>query len=158
MTWPTGNNGEDAFKAIHLEIKRLKNLATDLRAKSLAGTLRRDEAANFSTQLADSRDLITLMLGVSGLDAYAKSILGAGFDTIAEGNARITAINNMQSWICGPTTANPGASAGNYPLSTDSFLKEKTFDSNGRWSIGTFTAAATAGFRTQIDTFLAGLS
>lgn len=158
MAWPTAATAKEALDDLNARIRSIKVTAQFLKDKSAAGTLRRDEAANFSNFLADARDALTAALAVSGLDAYAKGQYGPAFDVAAEGAARITAINNMQSWICGPTTANPGAGAANYPLGASGFLQEKTFDANGRWTVGTFTAGATAGFRTQVDAFLAGLS
>lgn len=157
MTWQT-NSPDDAFRAIHNKIRFLQNHATGLRAKSAAGNLTRVEAADFSTILRDARVQIQAALAVPGLDAYARTVRGESFDVASEGAAIITAINGMQSWICGPTTANPTAPAGNYPVNGGGFLLEKTWGPDGAWTFGTFTAAATAGFRTQVDAFLAGLT
>lgn len=148
MAWPTGTTPKEAYDAITAEIRALKITATDLKAKSAAGTLRRDEAANFAPRLDNARVLISAMLGVAGLDAYVKAQTNnPAFDTTAEGNARVTAITNMRGWV-----------TGNIPTGTGGYLLEKSYDANGQFVVGTFSAAATAGFRTQVDAFLAGLS
>jgi len=148
MAWPTATTPAEAYSAITSEIRSLKITATDLKAKSAAGTLRRDEAANFSPRLDNARTLISSMLSVSGLDAYVKDQTNnPTFDTIAEGNARVTAIVGMRDWL-----------VSNFPAGAGSMILEKSFDANGQLVVGTFTAGQTAALRTQIDTFLAGLS
>lgn len=148
MAWSTATTPAEAYSAITSEIRSLKITATDLKAKSAAGTLRRDEAANFAPRLDNARALITQMMAVAGLDAYVKNQTNnPAYDTITEGNARVTAIVDMRNWLML-----------NFPTGAGSMLLEKSYDANGQFVMGTFTAAATAGFRAQIDTFLAGLS
>lgn len=149
---------KNAFDRIHERIAWLANRATQLRDISAAGTLTRIDGMNFATELRDVRVLIQNLLPTPGLDAYARTVMGATFDIAAEAAAKITAINDMQSWICGPTNAKPTATAGAFPMAVSGHHQATRWGVDGAWVSDGFTAAQTTGFRDQIDAFLAGMT
>ena len=123
------------------EVLAVQNYMSDLRGRTLAGSLGAMAFVDNYTQLISSRTFLASIETVAGIQAYAQDQLND--NTFAIG-ARFTevqnAITSTISWI---TT--------NYPVSTDGYLKTHQIDGTTNPTERQFATAATAGFRTQAD-------
>jgi hypothetical protein len=124
----------------------IKAKCTAVRAESAAGTVTSSRILGLYIDLQDAKARFNTAAAVPGLAAYAQAQTNDNaYDVAAAFTAMVAAISGTIQWI-----------TDNYPQS-GGFLQSQAF--SGTTIIDrTFTAVATAGFRTQLDSVIAAIS
>lgn len=129
----------------------IKDRATSLKGFSAAGTLTSSQVLDFGTFLADARAVLAQCAGVQGIAAYAQAQINDNTINIAtEFLAMTGAADNVAAWLIA-----------NFPkTATTNELRAKTWspDNSGRTVDVVFTAANTAGLRTNLDALIATIN
>lgn len=149
MTFPSSNGTkaetlESAWAGARSSATKVKQMASALKSASLAGPVPAQQILDFLSQLATQYDRLTVCAAVPGIGAYAASQV-PGFDSATEFSAVLSAITLVRDWMIA-----------NFPTS-GVYLLQRQFDSSGRTTDRTFSTAALAGLRTQLDTLLAAI-
>jgi hypothetical protein len=142
----TGGRASLAFvweRALSLSA-RVKMSAQQIRAVSLNNTLTGQQVIEFSAYLADAKTKFQAVAATPGIAAFAQEqISDPAFNVATEFQAMVAGIDSTVAWIA----ANMPAASG--------YLQVITLNANGTYTWRVFTAAATAGFRTQLDALIA---
>lgn len=150
MTFPSslGSKPEtlsQALEKITRTAGQVKAAAQQIRAASLTGPTGVNNVITYLGDLADFRDTLARLSATTGLAAFAQAqYSSASLDIAADYTTMLAAIDAVRTWI-----------ATNFPKAASGELLEKKFDANGRVVLNTFTTAALAGFRTQLDALIA---
>jgi len=147
MAFPANTDALAAtLLAVQSEAKSLKQYATDVKAASLAGPISANVVVDLYLRLVAAKARFTAAAGVSGLGAYAQAQLGGGgLDVAAEFAAMNSAIDGVRTWI-----------DGNFPSNAGYILKDQL--GAGGVTVRTFTTAALATFRAQLDSLIATIA
>lgn len=128
--------------------RQLRSAAQALKAASLAGPVASSTVLYFERDLRAFRDRFDVIGALPGIAAYVSGLPNTpqGYDVATEFNAMRTQIQATIDWI-----------RANYPRdSTSTYLMERQWAADGLTE-RTFTTAALASFRTQLDALLATL-
>lgn len=146
MAYPTGMLSLK-LEDIDQKMLALKTYAQRLKDESNAGTLPSTLILIVYEALRADRAQLVTAASATGMATFAQEQKGnASLDVVAEFNGVIAAIDNVTSWI-----------NSNFPKDGSGFLLAQTLGANGRVD-RVFTAAATAGLRTQLDALLATIN
>lgn len=130
---------------------QMKLATQDIKTVSLAGTMTSSQVLDYATKLAEIKASLQACAAVQGIQAYAQAQINDNTINVAtEFNAMIAALDNVTSWLLA-----------NFPKTpTTNELRAKLFagDNSGRTTDVVFSAAATSGFRTQLDALLATIN
>lgn len=148
MTFPsaTGTQAEtleSAWAGARATASKVKQMCQGIRVASLAGPVAAQQLLDFMAQLATQQERLTACAGVPGIGAYAQQQFPA-LNLPAEFSAMQSAITNVRTWM-----------VDNFPKDGSGFLLARQFDAAGRTTDRTFSTAALAGFRTQLDALIA---
>ncbi|HYD52602.1 MAG TPA: hypothetical protein VEA99_08245 [Gemmatimonadaceae bacterium] len=124
-----------------------KNAALAQRTASLAGPVPATSILHFERELRSYRDRLQALAALPGIAAYVTGLANtpAGYDVTAEFNAMQAQIAATINWI-----------RTNFPRDAGGYLLERQWAADGLTD-RTFTTAALAGYRTQLDALLAAL-
>ena len=157
MAFPsdTGTTQEDldtAWKRSRSIASQVKQRATDIRTKSLAGIMTSSDVLDFTTYLADQKLQFNAISALGApLAAYAQAQINNNTINIATEFANmVSALDGVVSWVLT-----------NFPKTpTTNELRAVTFavDNSGRTVNVVFTAGATSGLRTQLDALIAAIN
>jgi hypothetical protein len=134
---------ESAWAGARATASKVKQMAQQIHAASLAGPVAAQQLLDFMAQLATQQERLIACAGVSGIGTYAQQQFPA-LDLGAEFGAMQTAITNVRSWM-----------VTNFPKDGSGYLLQRQFDAAGRTTDRAFSTAALAGFRTQLDALIA---
>lgn len=126
----------------------VKRESQNVRAMSAAGTLPSSSVLGLVSFLADAKIEFARVSSVPGLAAYARAqIDDPAMDIAVEFTNMVSALDGTISWI-----------VTNFPKDTGGFLLAQIILPSGRTQDRIFTAAATATFRTQLDSLIAAIN
>jgi hypothetical protein len=122
---------------------QMRDQMITVRAVLAAGPTRASVILDIEPRLRGFRSELVATRDVPGIGPYAQEQLGdATLNVAAEFNGMIAGIDNTIAWI-----------RANFPTDANGWLLAQTFGAAGRED-RTFTAAATAGLRTQLDALI----
>ena len=131
------------FDQIRALAGSIKNAATSLNTRSLAGDISAYEIVSYCTILASQRDQVAALAATTGLAAYVTeyyptvNIVSAYTDMIAQ-------VDSTVLWI---TT--------NFPTSAGGDLLERKWGAGGKTINNTFSTSTLSTFRTQLTALIA---
>lgn len=147
-TGGTKEHLDDVLARTRSLARNVKNHANEIRTASAAGPIAARRIVTMADSFAQINAQFNTLKAAQGLGAYAKSQYDdAAFDIVAEFNAMQTALAGVIAWV----VANiPKDSASNRWLAVEELV-------NGIRTDRTFTSAATAPLRTQLDALIAAI-
>jgi len=124
--------------------RQLKTYAQSVKDATAAGTVSANLVIEFYLALVAAKAKFSAAASVSGLGQYAKDqFANQALDIVAEFTAMSNAVDACGTWI-----------NGNVPKDGSGYLLKDKLTASGV-DVRTFSSAATAGLRTQIDLLLA---
>lgn len=133
----------DAFERTRQIAGQIKSAAVALRDKSAAGPVSATDIVGHTGSLADQRARLVAAGNTPGLATYALEQYPA-LDLAAAYTAMLAQIDATILWI-----------RTNFPTAGTGEILERRFDTQGRTTPNTFSTAALANFRTQLDALIA---
>lgn len=124
--------------------RQLKTYAQSVKDATAAGPVSANLVIEFYLTLVAAKAKFAAAAAVTGLAQYAKDQFNnQALDIVAEFNAMVAAVNSCGTWI-----------NSNVPKDGSGYLLKDKLTASGV-DVRTFSSAATAGLRTQIDSLLA---
>ena len=146
MAYPTGLLAF-VLEDIDRQIASVKLTCQQVRAEAAAGNIPSSRILDLFVNLQQSKVSLAAAAGTSGIGAYAQAAKNnPALDVVAEFTAVLNTIDGVLAWI---TT--------NFPKDGSGWLLAKSFSGN-TITDRTFAPAATAGFRTQLDSLIATIT
>jgi hypothetical protein len=137
----------EAWQGIRRAATQLKQASEQVNAASLAGPITSRTILNYVVFLADKRDEIVAYAAVPGLNAYAQEqVDDTELDIGAEFVAMRNALDAARDWI-----------VANFPKDGNGWLLAQSITAQGRLTERTFSTAALAVFRTQLQGLIAAI-
>lgn len=135
-----------ALEAVDGAANRLKLRAQNMVTASAAGPTRREEYIQFMQQITQAVEVWDQAMALPGFSDYVQAQKGGEqLDAVAELTALRTAALTVRSWI-----------HTNFPKdSGNNAIHECTIDATGARTQLTFSTAATAQFRTNVNALIA---
>lgn len=127
--------------------RQLKTYAQSLKDTSAAGPISANSIVDFYLALVAAKTVFTATAAVPGIAQYAKDQFGnQSLDVAAEFTAMSNAVNSCGTWI-----------NNNLPKDGSGYLLKDKLTVSGV-DVRTFSAATTAGLRTQLDSLIATIN
>lgn len=146
MAYPTGMLSF-VLEDIDRTIAEVKRDCQAVKAESLAGTVPSARILGLFINLRQNRAQLATAAATPGIGAYAQAQKNQpALDVVAEFNSVIAAMDGVTAWI-----------NTNFPKDGSGFLLAQTLGANSPLD-RTFTTAALANFRTQLDSLIATIS
>lgn len=138
---------ESAWGGARATATKVKQMAQQMRAASLAGPVQAQQLLDFLVQLATMRERFTVYAAVPGIGAYAQAQMNDNtLNVAAEFNGMTTAMDNVRNWMIAA-----------FPKNANGYLLARQFDGAGRTTDRAFSTAELADFRTQLDGLIASI-
>jgi hypothetical protein len=134
---------ESAWAGARATASKVKQIAQQIRAASVAGPVAAQQLLDFLAQLATQQERLAACAAVTGIGSYAQQQFPS-LNLSAEFSSMQTAITNVRTWM-----------VNNFPKDGSGYLLARQFDGTGRTTDRTFSTAALADFRTQLDGLIA---
>ena len=127
--------------------RSLKSYALSVKAATLAGPVSANLIIELFLRLVEAKAKFAATAAVPGIGQYAKDQFGnQGLNIATEFTAMTGAVDSIGSWIMT-----------NMPKDGDGYLLKDKLTASGV-DVRTFSTAATAGLRTQLDSLLATIN
>ena len=150
MAFPTRITARGAWERAEDLARLMKSDVVAVRGHSAAGTMTSSEVTDLARRLFDYKTEFNTLKLVPGVQAYAQAAVSdPALDVAAEFNGMIAAMDGVTSWLIA-----------NFPKTpTTNELRAQTWnaDNSGRLVDVVFSAAATATFRTVLDTLISAV-
>lgn len=150
MAFLTRTTAREAFERAQALARRMKIDAQGVRSSSAAGTLGSGQALDLAHRLYDYKTEFNVLKNVPGIQTYGQSMYeGTTYNVANEFTAMLSALDSVTSWLIA-----------NFPKTpTTNELRAQLWnvDNSGRTVDVVFTALETAGFRSVLDTLIAGV-
>ena len=134
---------DDAFKRVREVAGRIKTLSTTIRTSSAAGPITATSVIRYCEALAALKAQLASLAATPNLGAYAQQQY-PGLNLAAEYSTMAAQIDVTVAWV-----------VANFPKAPGGQALEGALDASGNFVPATFTTAALATFRTQIDALIA---
>jgi hypothetical protein len=142
------DNLDEAWGLARALARDVKVTAQGVRNDSASGILKTSQIFQLTTLLADAKDRLNVIKAMTGMGPYAQEQVGdSGINIATEFNSMISAMDSVVSWV-----------STNFPKDGSNFLLGWTMSPAGRLVDRVFSAAATAGFRTELDALTSSIS
>jgi hypothetical protein len=152
MAWPASKQTlADRFQKINRTAERIKFIVNDVRARSLAGPVERQELINLQRMLDEAIGYFNAAINLPQVDrdaliAHIRSQFGDdAMDVAAEFVAMRDSAVTLRNWVFTNFPRDAGSQA----------VLVTTVNQAGYETALTFTTAQLAGFRAQADVFVA---
>lgn len=133
---------ESAWASARSTGSKLKRMATQLKAASLAGPVKAQQILDFLAQLHTQRTRLATIQAIDGLDAYVVTRHPLLVATTEIGGV-IAGIDAIVAWMVGAFPSN------------GTYILQRILGGDGLTSDRDFSTAQLAGLRTQLDALLA---
>ena len=138
----------EAWAATKIAANRVRGRGNTLKAASLAGPTPRTDYIAYMAQLNDAAAVLNAARSTTGIVQYVRDQRDNQLlDVDAEYTSAMNAITTLRDWIFN-----------NFPKNGGGAWLVFTYDSSGAQTALTFSTAALAAFRTNVDTLLAAIS
>lgn len=150
MAFLTRTTAREAFERAQSLAKRMKTDAQSVRTSSVAGTMGSSQALDLARKLYEYKTEFNVLKLVPGVQTYGQSMYeGTAYNVATEFTAMLSALDDVTAWLLT-----------NFPKTpTTNELRAELWnaDNSGRTVDVVFTAAATAPFRTVLDSLIAAV-